>query len=305
MSELSVFKFRNAFPVRVSDRERAPWFVAADVCKALAISNPTKAVAQLDDDEHTTLTFSEGRPGHGAQKINIISESGLYALVIRSNKPEAREFRKWITAEVLPTIRRTGRYEAVAAAVPVAAAAPKKPMIQTIAEMIQNLNERITAGEDVPAHILKYAWNMAGITRDLTLRHQRNALFAPTQEYTLRETSPDAEAAVIAALEELVEPLPGLPPLNGSTSKVFIRSAAITEMLKGMPAEWHGKEVELLRRAANAGFMPRVSQTILRLPHHSTGPLRRMSGILWNEESDGPLRFVDLRHGKLTEIEEG
>ena len=74
MSELAVFQFRDKFPVRVSDRDGAPWFVAADVCKALEISNPSKAVTQLDDDEHTTLTFSYGRPGHGAQKINIISE---------------------------------------------------------------------------------------------------------------------------------------------------------------------------------------------------------------------------------------
>ena len=59
MSELAVFKFRNAFPVRVSDREGAPWFVAADVCKALAISNSRDAIARLDEDEHTTVAFSE------------------------------------------------------------------------------------------------------------------------------------------------------------------------------------------------------------------------------------------------------
>ena len=303
MSELAVFQFRDKFPVRVSDRDGAPWFIAADVCKALTINNPSQAVAQLDDDEHTTLCFSEGRrPGHGAQKINIVSESGLYALVIRSNKPEAREFRKWITAEVLPTIRRTGRYEAAANQPP---AVREKPLIQTIAEMVRNLNERITAGEDVPAHVLKYAWNMAGITRDLTLRHERNALFTAPQEFTLRETAPDAEAQIISALEERVTPLPGLPPVNGTTDRVFIRSAAVTEMLKGMPAGWNGKEVELLRRAAGAGLMPRVSQTTLRFPHHSTGQIRRASGILWNGDGSTPVRVVDLRRGQLIEIERG
>lgn len=299
MSELSVFRFRNAFPVRVSDREGAPWFVAADVCKALAISNPTKAVTQLDDDEHTTLTFSEGRPGHGAQRVNIISESGLYALVIRSNKPEAREFRKWITAEVLPTIRRTGRYEA-AAELP---AVREKPLIQTVGEMIRSLNTRIIAGEDVPAHILKYAWNMAGITRDLSLRHQRDALFAGAQEYSLQETCPDAETEIITALEERTAPLPGLPGINGSTDRIFIRTGALAEMLKTMPEEWHRKETELLRRAAAAGFLPRVSVKVRRFPHRVNGPIRRTSGIFWNGEESGPVRVVDLRNGELREIE--
>ncbi|MBQ9501681.1 MAG: Bro-N domain-containing protein [Lentisphaeria bacterium] len=299
MSELAVFKFRNAFPVRVSGRNGEPWFVAADVCKAMAISNARDAISRLDDDEHTTVAFSDGRPGHGAQKINIVSESGLYALVIRSNKPEAREFRKWITAEVLPTIRRTGRYEA-AAAVP---AVREKPLAQTIAEMVRSLNVRLTAGEDVPAHILKYAWNMAGITRDLTLRHERNALFTAPQEFTLRETAPDAEAQIISALEERVTPLPGLPPVNSTAERVFIRTSALAEMLKSMPEEWHGKEAELLRRAAV--FLPRVSQKIRRFPHHAAGPIKRKSGILWNENGTGQVRFVDLRNGELREIERG
>ena len=298
MSELAVFQFRDTFPVRVSDRDGEPWFVAADVCKALAISNARDAISRLDDDEHTTVAFSDGRPGHGAQKINIVSESGLYALVIRSNKPEAREFRKWITAEVLPTIRRTGRYEAAAAEPP---AVREKPLIQTIADMVRSLNERVTAGEDVPAHILKYAWNMAGITRDLTLRKQRDALFAAPQEFTLRETAADAETAIIAALEDRTRPLPGLPVINGTTDRVFIRSTALSEMLKDMPDEWHGKEAELLRTAT--GFLPRVSPKTRRFPHHSDGPLRRKSGILWNEDGAGPVRVVDLRKGKLQEIE--
>ena len=299
MNELAVFKFRESFPVRVSDRNGEPWFVAADVCKALEVTNPTQAVSRLDDDEVSILCFSEvGKNGRPIpRKLNIISESGLYALVIRSNKPEAREFRKWITAEVLPTIRRTGRYEAAAAE----PAVREKPLIQTIAEMVRSLNERVTAGEDVPAHILKYAWNMAGITRDLTLRKQRNALFAAPQEYTLRETAADAETAIIAALEDQTRPLPGLPIINGTTDRVFIRSAALSEMLKDMPDEWHGKETELLRMAA--GFLPRVSPKTRRFPHHSDGPLRRKSGILWNEDGAGPVRVVDLRKGKLQEIE--
>ena len=106
MNEPTVFNFRGN-NVRTIIIDKEPWFVAAEVCKALEISNPRMAVTRLDDDEVTSVSFSDG----GLQrKINIVSESGLYALVIRSNKPEAREFRKWVTGEVLPAIRKTGTY---------------------------------------------------------------------------------------------------------------------------------------------------------------------------------------------------
>ena len=106
MNEPTVFNFKGN-NVRTTTIDKEPWFVAAEVCKALEISNPRMAVTRLDDDEVTSVSFSDG----GLQrKINIVSESGLYALVIRSNKPEAREFRKWVTGEVLPAIRKTGTY---------------------------------------------------------------------------------------------------------------------------------------------------------------------------------------------------
>lgn len=108
------FLFEGEQMVRVIERDGAPWFVAADVCRVLGLVNPSKAVAPLDEDERSTLTFSEGGP----DRI-IISESGLYTLILRSHdavKPGtvAHRFRKWVTAEVLPALRRTGRYEAPA-----------------------------------------------------------------------------------------------------------------------------------------------------------------------------------------------
>lgn len=114
MSEIIPFDFEEQ-AVRVIMREEEPWFVAADVCRVLEHSNPTMAMKGLDEDE---VTLSQIEGSH--RPTNLISESGLYALVIRSDKPAARRFRKWITAEVLPAIRRHGRYEMV----PEAPAAP-------------------------------------------------------------------------------------------------------------------------------------------------------------------------------------
>ena len=96
--------------VRLSDRDGEPWFVLADVCRVLEIGNPSDAARRLDDDEKTTLDSIEGRAGHGAQSLIIINESGLYSLILTSRKPAAKRFKKWVTSQVLPTIRRTGSY---------------------------------------------------------------------------------------------------------------------------------------------------------------------------------------------------
>jgi prophage antirepressor-like protein len=84
-----------------------PWFVAKDVCDILGHSNSRMALEMLDEDEKgVSKVYTLG----GDQDMNIINESGLYNLIFRSNKPEAKAFRKWVTSEVLPTIRRTGAF---------------------------------------------------------------------------------------------------------------------------------------------------------------------------------------------------
>lgn len=109
----SVFKFEESTPIRSLIKDGEPWFVAKDICDVLGISNNRDALAALDEDEKSNVGKSDVSnievPNRG---LSLINESGLYALVIRSNKPNARKFRKWITAEVLPAIRRTGRYAA-------------------------------------------------------------------------------------------------------------------------------------------------------------------------------------------------
>ena len=117
------FNFENN-DVRLQDRNGEPWFVLADVCQALEIANPSRAASRLDDDEkHTldtiedradapTLHSMKGRAGRGPQSLNIINESGLYSLILTSRKSAAKRFKKWVTSQVLPAIRKTGGYQA-------------------------------------------------------------------------------------------------------------------------------------------------------------------------------------------------
>jgi prophage antirepressor-like protein len=98
----------DSINLRIIMRGDEPWFVAADVCAALEIVNSRDALSRLDDDEKgvgSTDTLG------GKQEVAIVNESGLYSLILTSRKPEARRFKKWVTAEVLPAIRRTGRFE--------------------------------------------------------------------------------------------------------------------------------------------------------------------------------------------------
>ncbi|TVM19169.1 BRO-like protein [Oceanidesulfovibrio indonesiensis] len=108
MSNLMPFDF-DGNAVRVVLHRAAPWFVAKDVCDVLEHSNNRAALNGLDDDEKgVRIVYTPG----GRQEMLCISESGLYALIFASRKPEAKRFRKWVTSEVLPAIRTTGRYDA-------------------------------------------------------------------------------------------------------------------------------------------------------------------------------------------------
>lgn len=105
-----VFNFGD-YQVRTVIKEGEPWFVAKDVCDVLDIQNTTQATGRLDEDERSM--FNIGRQG----MTNIINESGLYSLILASRKPEAKAFKKWVTSEVLPSIRKQGKYE-VKASIP-------------------------------------------------------------------------------------------------------------------------------------------------------------------------------------------
>lgn len=107
MNELMTFNFDGATIRTAAGVDGEPWFVAADVCAALDITNVGNATARLDDDEKGIRTVDTLG---GAQQLTIVNESGLYSLILGSRKPEAKRFKKWVTAEVLPAIRKTGGY---------------------------------------------------------------------------------------------------------------------------------------------------------------------------------------------------
>lgn len=109
MTAITPFEFpATGQQVRTLLIDGEPWFVAADVCAALDIANVGNALARLDDDEKSSIRLTDGTPGNPNR--GIVNEAGLYALILRSDKPEAKAFKRWVTHEVLPAIRRTGSY---------------------------------------------------------------------------------------------------------------------------------------------------------------------------------------------------
>lgn len=106
MKELQVFKYKSN-DVRTVEIDGNPWWVLSDVCKVLDITNHKNVAARLDEEEkgvHQMDTLG------GLQEMTIINESGLYNVILRSDKPEAKPFKKWVTSEVLPSIRKHGAY---------------------------------------------------------------------------------------------------------------------------------------------------------------------------------------------------
>lgn len=113
-NEIQKFDFKGA-PLRtLTDKAGEPWFIAKDVCDILGMSNPSMAVTALDKDEVAQIDPKDylGSENRSNQAVNIVSEPGLYKLIMRSRKPEAKEFQRWVTHEVLPSIRKHGGYMA-------------------------------------------------------------------------------------------------------------------------------------------------------------------------------------------------
>ncbi len=103
-NDIQIFNNEEFGAVRTVQHEGEWWFVAKDICDVLGLTNPSMALAELEEDERSK--YSLGRQG----EANVINESGLYSLILRSRKPEAKKFKKWVTSEVLPSLRKTGSY---------------------------------------------------------------------------------------------------------------------------------------------------------------------------------------------------
>ena len=107
MNDVKIFRKNEFGAVRAVTLAGEPWFVAADVCRALGLGNSSDVIKRLDEDERTLVSIegaSNGLP------VNAVNEPGLYALILGSRKPEAKAFKRWITHEVIPAIRKTGGY---------------------------------------------------------------------------------------------------------------------------------------------------------------------------------------------------
>ena len=128
----------NSNTVRTTEIEGEIWFVAKDICDVLEIRNPRSSCALLEDDEKGVVTVDTLG---GKQELATVSESGMYALVLKSRKPQAKAFRKWVTAEVLVSIRKTGKYEA-----PEAKAEPEARQLPPVRDIIDYQQSIAAAG---------------------------------------------------------------------------------------------------------------------------------------------------------------
>lgn len=106
MSNIQIFNYQSN-EVRTAEMGGEPWFVLKDVCNILGVVNDRNVAARLDEDEKGVCQMDTLG---GTQNVTVVSESGLYHVILRSDKPEAAPFRKWVTSEVLPTLRKTGSY---------------------------------------------------------------------------------------------------------------------------------------------------------------------------------------------------
>lgn len=109
MNDLQTFSNSEFGAIRTLNIDNAPWFVGRDVAKSLGYAKPQNAIADHVDDEDKKGALIQGTPG-GSQNMVIINESGLYSLILSSKLPNAKKFKRWVTSEVLPAIRKTGSY---------------------------------------------------------------------------------------------------------------------------------------------------------------------------------------------------
>jgi anti-repressor protein len=133
-TNINTFNFHGNDIRTIIGQDGEPWFVAKDVCDVLEMGNPRTSLTLLDEDERNTVQIVDGNRGN--PNLSIISESGLYSLTLRSRKPQAKAFKKWITKEVLPQIRKTGVY------VPEGAQLADPVLYQRMVDLMETMSKR-------------------------------------------------------------------------------------------------------------------------------------------------------------------
>jgi prophage antirepressor-like protein len=184
-TNLIPFQFEDR-QIRVLVIDGDPWWVAFEICSILGISNGRDAVSRLDDDEKTSVAitdslinqgFSSNAPG---TKITLINEPGMYSLVMTSRKPEAKTFKRWVTHDVIPSIRKTGRYE-----VPTFTHARARTIYEDAAD---RLEQELRVGKllEAPLHIVQQE-SVKLVRRETGIDYSHHLTYAKAQQDIKKE----------------------------------------------------------------------------------------------------------------------
>lgn len=249
----------------------------------------------VEDQDFTVNKIVNGHRGRFAPIDYFITLDMAKELAMVENNERGRAARRYFI-EVEKEFRRVCQPEALPAT-----PAEKRPLIETVVEMLNTLNRRITEGEDIPPHILKYAWNVASTSRDVLLK-----------KYLLpvRRCNGASDAELVGRIREKLQsmilatvPLPGRAQLSPENDQVFLRSSAVRQAF----TEWlHPTRdiIGVIRSYATTGDLPEISEKISIWPHRQT-ELKRRNGILWNPSGRTvhEVRVLDLVNGRLLEID--
>jgi prophage antirepressor-like protein len=177
----------NGMRVRVVERAGEPWFVLVDVCAVLEIANPRDAASRLDEDERDAVGSTDGiSSGPGNPNLTVVNESGLWSLVLTSRKPQAKAFKKWITSEVIPSIRKTGGYGAPRAAIDLDDLPSLRALALQLITKAQENHHTIEAQREEIAELAPQAkaWaHIAELDGAMTLRQAAKVLQVPERRF--------------------------------------------------------------------------------------------------------------------------
>jgi len=187
MTNVIPFEYEKQDVRVIRDENGEPWFVAKDVCDILEYVNSRDAIRTLDDDERNTVDISDGIDSQNGQpgnpNVNVISESGLYTLIIRSNKEAAKPFRRWVTHDVLPALRKTGRYVIPGTGHPAVDSARCRPLSD-------EAMERLKSGADELVWVARAFASSLRVYRKMGAMNRRQAVLA-ANTLTLARTGVD------------------------------------------------------------------------------------------------------------------